>query len=174
MAEATIAAIVALHRRGNEHIRKGRYAAAAEKFREAALILAPRLPGIAEDNLIALYMQVQLCGALMSQSRQTRRLLGDENLEWRAFGTAINAVLIPTLDSLTRRMDAGSLLPGCCFAAEEACYVALRTGEVNAVSQQALTNDPTQYGRRLGFSVCGCCCSAECYSVGLDWHVGAA
>jgi hypothetical protein len=132
-AEATIAAIIALQKRAKENASsvKSGYAAAAEETQEA-VVLAQCLPGLSEDNLVALSLQVERCGFLRRQASRTYRFSDGEtdafsdHLLHESLAAASSLLLLATA-ALFRRMDAGTLQPGRCAPLEEAWSVAHAT-----------------------------------------------
>ena len=127
-ADATIAAIVALQTRAEEYTSsaKSGYAAAAEKLQEA-VVLAQCLPGLSEDNLVALSLQVECCKHLCGQAWRMHNLSGSDTDDSRRFHAAASSSLLLATAALYRHLDAGTLQPGRCAPLEEAWYVAYST-----------------------------------------------
>jgi hypothetical protein len=150
MAEATIAAIVALQRRAEDLDRKGGPSAAAEKYREAA-VLAERLPGLPADNLVAVHMLLGRCSALDSQTLQTSKMSGCDSEGSRRHFEAAVSLLLPAIASLNRRWDAGTLLPDRCAATEEAWYTAQLADDASVLEQASWTDIMhAQYAQLVG------------------------
>jgi hypothetical protein len=151
MADATIAAIVALQKRANEHASpvKCGFAAAAEKLQEA-VVLAQRLPGLPEDNLVVLYLQVERCKFLgLQAARYTLSGVNAESAECQGFANAASSSLLLVTAALFRRMDAGTLQPGRCAPLEEAWFTAYSTTMFRSVTDKRLL---LRYGQLVGLA----------------------
>jgi ribose 1,5-bisphosphokinase PhnN len=139
-AKASVTAILALQKRAEKFSSSTvcRNAAAAEKIQEA-VVLAQRLPGLSEDNLVALYLQADRCRFLSMQAAQTEFVSGADDLanQSREFLAASKSSLLLATAALCRRMDAGTLQPGLCAPLEEAWFVAY-AGPLVDESKQAL------------------------------------
>jgi hypothetical protein len=149
-AQATIAAIVALQKRAAEHgsIVKCGYAAAAEKLQEA-VVLAQRLPGLPENNLVSLYLQMERCKFLREQGARMRRMPGGDEDASRGFIRSARSAFLLAIDALFRRMDTGTLQPGRCAPLEGAYLVAFST---DVVGLRINESDRAQYGQLIGLA----------------------
>ena len=140
-AQATIAAIVALQKRADTYASstKCAYAAAAEKNQEA-IVLAQRLPGLSEDNLVVLYLQAERCRYLTTQAARMSRLVGYQKTdECQVFVSAASSSFSLVTAALYHRMDAGTLEPGRCALLEEAWYDAFRVPSSGLESGEQVT-----------------------------------
>jgi hypothetical protein len=143
MVEATIAAILALQKRADHHgdNHKCAFVAGAEKLQEA-LVLAQRLPGLSEDNLVALYLQLERCQFLTAQGVRMNELSGDK-AAIQEFHAVASSLLLRVNAALFRRMNAGTLLPGRCAPLEEAWFVV----------HSSVSLEVVRYGQLVGLSV---------------------
>ena len=149
--EETIAAIVALEKRADTYASstKCAYAAAAEKIQEA-IVLAQRLPGLPEDNLVVLYLQAERCRYLATQAARMSRLVGrQETDECRGFVSTASSSFLLVTAALYHRMDAGTLEPGRCAPLEEAWFDALR---VPSSSRGLESGEQVTCGRFVGLA----------------------
>ena len=152
-AHATVAAIVALQMRANKLFQSANCAlpAAAEKVQEA-VVLAQRLPGLPEDNLVALHLQLERCKFLLSQATRTDRLCGADNDTCRLFVSAASSAMLPVVAALSRHMDAGTLQPGRCAPLEEAWFIAFVVNHEPEEVRAAATVQYAAYGLLVGLT----------------------
>lgn len=152
MAEETIAAIVALQKRATEYSESAKcgYAAAAEKMQEA-VVLAQRLPGLPEDNLVALYLMAERCRLLNSQASRTYSQSGNKGDAIREILAASSSSLLLVTAALFRRMDAGTLQPGRCAPLEEAWFASF-VADLQQCEPDVSDPDPALFGPCVGLA----------------------
>ena len=148
MATPDVPASIALYEAAEQLRAKGHCARAAEKHGLAAAAAAQELA--AEDCLVVAFLQAAQAEALCHHGLAPNLPITDAVDVW----LTVDSVLLPhCVPTLMRRKAAGTLMPGCCRATEEAWWqlvserMHLRDGEPAAVARAcAEASSPT-----LGF-----------------------
>ena len=150
MAGAAVMTILELQRRAADYASSPKcgYAAAAEKMQQA-VVLAQRLPGLPEDNLVALYLMAERSRLLSAQAARTCRLSGGDTDESREFLAAAASSFRHVITGLIRCVDAGTLQPGCCAPLEGAWLVA---HDAKAYGRTFNNRERVHYGQLVGLT----------------------
>ena len=146
MADAGFAAIEALQNRVRYYTSKGKLMNAAEAFAEATR-LARCLPGSPADSLIVATMQMMHGCVLATQSKQMYLSLAARTAYWKK---GFCDYLLPALAKISRRFEAGTLLPGRCADVEEAWFVTQAAGQLDDESNALRCSNLHEWRQLVG------------------------